>query len=348
VKPGNVVVGADGSVRVLDFGIARAAEWTPLTMNQAIQGTPHYVAPEVVRGGAADPRSDVYSLGAVLYEMLCGRPPFTGDSALTIADRHVREEPVPIAQWNRELPAAVEAVVMRCLTKDPERRYQRAEDLRADIRTALGSGPERIAEDRPAGATPSATTVPLPARAAPPSVPPPPRRDTPSLPSVAAGGGAASAAVRRRHPMLRAVAIALVAAVLAGSLTLLWSLTRTPRDSSSGRTAPPSAAADPLLAPTGIRAAAACDGFLSTLVTLRWKPASSPQAEGYEVFRGASASGPFRSVAFVIGRSTNRYEDSDVGTGTSYYYVLKSSGGGTTSAYSTSVRADTPSLCLFP
>jgi hypothetical protein len=102
------------------------------------------------------------------------------------------------------------------------------------------------------------------------------------------------------------------------------------------------------LAPTRMRTVAVCDGFLSSLVTLRWAPTTSPQADGYEVFRSTSASGPFRSVAFVIGRSTARYADSEVGSGTTYYYMLKSSGGGKTSAYSTSVRADTPGICLFP
>jgi serine/threonine-protein kinase len=346
VKPGNVVVGADGSVRVLDFGIARAAAWTPLTQNQAIQGTPHYVAPELVRGRPADARSDIYSLGAVLYEMLCGRPPFTGDSALAIADRHVREEPVPIGQWNRGLPPGVEAIVMKCLAKDPQRRYQGADDLRGDLRSTLGEPVAPTNGGRPAGVTPTPATIPLPTSS---PIPPPPRRDTPPLPA-AARGPSPSTSGRRRKPrrLLRAAAVALVAAVLAGSLWLLWSLNGASQagDGSSRDSSP--ATIEPLLAPTGIRTEAVCDGFLSTVVTVRWKATTSHLAEGYEVFRSTSASGPFRSVAFVIGRAATRYVDSEVGSGDTYYYVLKSSGGGKTSAYSTLARADTPALCLFP
>jgi eukaryotic-like serine/threonine-protein kinase len=89
VKPGNVMVTADGRIKVLDFGIARALRWTPLTDTPAVQGTVEYMAPEYVRGEGADARSDLYSLGAVLYELLIGRPPFTGDSPVQVAYRHL-------------------------------------------------------------------------------------------------------------------------------------------------------------------------------------------------------------------------------------------------------------------
>jgi eukaryotic-like serine/threonine-protein kinase len=343
VKPGNVMLGPDGAVRVLDFGIARASAWTPLTQNQAVQGTAHYVAPEVVQGRPADARSDLYSLGCVWYELLCGRPPFTGESAMAIAYRHVQEEPVPIGQWNRDVPRDVEALVMRCLAKDPARRYQRAADLREDLRALARAGSDPAATPRSVGLSPSAATVPL-SSSRTPSVPPPPRRDTPPLPPPASG--AERPERRRRHPVRRAAVVALSLVILAAGLAALWSLRPAP---AAGR-APeaPAPISEPLLAPTRMRTVAVCDGFLSSLVTLRWAPTTSPQADGYEVFRSTSASGPFRSVAFVIGRSTARYADSEVGSGTTYYYMLKSSGGGKTSAYSTSVRADTPGICLFP
>lgn len=342
VKPANVVVGPDGTVRVLDFGIARSSAWTPLTQNQAVQGTPHYVAPEVVRGERADARSDLYSLGAVVYEMLCGRPPFTGESSMAIAYRHVEEEPVPVGQWNRDVSRAVEAVVMRCLAKDPDRRYQRVEDLRRDLRAAAGAAPEAGVSPRTVALPPSPSTVPLPSAGRTPVVPPPPRRDTPAL-------NAAAANPDRGRPGrgVRVAAAVVCAAVLAGSVALLWSLNRVPADVGANR---PIAApeAPPLLAPTGVRSAGACDGFLSAVVAVTWKATESRQADGYEVFRSTAAAGPFRSVATVIGRTTVRYEDADVGSGATYYYLVRTSGDGRSSLYSTPSQAKTPSLCLFP
>jgi hypothetical protein len=305
------------------------------------------VAPEVVRGEPADARSDLYSLGAMLYEMLCGRPPFTGESSMAIAYRHVQEEPVPIGQWNRTLPAGVEAIVMRCLAKDPDRRYSGATDLREALRGVLDSSTHAPATPRTVGLAPSPTTIPLAGRSRPPTVPPPPRRDTPTLrPDPGPDGTATPPARRRSSRRSRLMAAFLSVLVLAASLAILWSLSRTPADGGSRPRAPQ--AEEPLLAPTRIRTAGACDGFLSALVAVTWKPTTSSGAEGYEVFRGTTARGPFRSVAFVIGRSSTRYEDADVGSGNTYYYLVKSSGGGTSSAYSSPARAETPTLCLFP
>jgi eukaryotic-like serine/threonine-protein kinase len=137
VKPGNVIVTASGQVKVADFGIARAMTADPdddLTQVGTVMGTATYFSPEQARGESVDPRSDIYSLGCVLYELVVGRPPFTGDSPVAIAYRHVQDPPVPPRHHNVELPPAIEAIILKCLAKNPVNRYPSAEDLRADLR----------------------------------------------------------------------------------------------------------------------------------------------------------------------------------------------------------------------
>jgi eukaryotic-like serine/threonine-protein kinase len=137
VKPGNVLVTDAGQVKVADFGIARAitagAEEN-LTQAGTVMGTATYFSPEQARGDAVDPRSDIYSLGIVLYELVLGRPPFTGETPVTIAYKHVQETPTPPRQLNIDVPAALEAIILKCLAKNPVNRYPSAEDLRADLR----------------------------------------------------------------------------------------------------------------------------------------------------------------------------------------------------------------------
>jgi serine/threonine-protein kinase len=137
VKPGNVIVTQAGQVKVADFGIARAITANSdenLTQVGTVMGTATYFSPEQARGDAVDPRSDIYSLGCVLYELLVGRPPYAGDTPVAIAYKHVHESPVPLRQVNPELPEAIEAIVLKCLAKNPANRYPSAEDLRADLR----------------------------------------------------------------------------------------------------------------------------------------------------------------------------------------------------------------------
>jgi serine/threonine-protein kinase len=137
VKPGNVIVTQAGQVKVADFGIARAITANAdenLTQVGTVMGTATYFSPEQARGDAVDPRSDIYSLGCVLYELLVGRPPFSGDTPVAIAYKHVQESPVPPRHLNVELPTAIEAIVLKCLAKNPVNRYPSAEDLRADLR----------------------------------------------------------------------------------------------------------------------------------------------------------------------------------------------------------------------
>src|ERR687885_2233863 len=132
VKPGNVMIA--GLVKVTDFGIARAGDPAEsLTQTGAVMGTATYFSPEQAQGHVVDPRTDVYSLGVVLYEMVAGRPPFTGDNPVSIAYQHVREEPVPPSHHNPDVPAVFDAIVAKAMAKNRANRYSSAEDLRADL-----------------------------------------------------------------------------------------------------------------------------------------------------------------------------------------------------------------------
>jgi serine/threonine-protein kinase len=134
VKPGNILITPDGDVKVTDFGIARAMNTEEsLTQTGAVMGTAAYFSPEQAEGKGVDSRSDIYSLGVVLYEMSVGRPPFTGDSPVAVASKHVRDMPVLPREANPSVPPALEAVVMKAMAKNPDDRYGSAEELRADL-----------------------------------------------------------------------------------------------------------------------------------------------------------------------------------------------------------------------
>ena len=165
VKPGNVLVTADGSVKVADFGIARAISDHSdqnLTKTGSVMGTATYFSPEQARGAPVDPRSDIYSLGCVIYEMTTGQAPFSGDSAVAIAYKHVQENPVAPRQIDPALPETLEAITLKCLAKNPANRYPTAQDLRADLRRYL-DGARILAEPVLAPPIdPSATNVMAP------------------------------------------------------------------------------------------------------------------------------------------------------------------------------------------
>jgi eukaryotic-like serine/threonine-protein kinase len=143
IKPGNVMLTRSGDVKVMDFGIARAVSDSQLTMTQTAQviGTAQYLSPEQARGERVDARSDLYSTGCLLYELLTGRPPFTGDSPVAIAYQHVKEDPVPPSQVDPEVPPWADAIVLKAMEKDPADRYQSAGDMRNDIQRALSGEP---------------------------------------------------------------------------------------------------------------------------------------------------------------------------------------------------------------
>ena len=138
IKPANVMITRDAKVLVMDFGIARLVggpETAPQT--SAVMGTASYLSPEQAQGHAVDARSDIYSLGAVLYEMLAGRPPFTGESPMAIAYKQVNDTPPPPSTMNADVPPELDAIVMRALSKNPANRYQSGQEFADDLERAL-------------------------------------------------------------------------------------------------------------------------------------------------------------------------------------------------------------------
>ncbi|HUI02188.1 MAG TPA: PASTA domain-containing protein, partial [Acidimicrobiales bacterium] len=134
VKPGNVLITEEGTIKVTDFGIARAVNTEEsLTQTGAVMGTATYFSPEQAEGLGVDARSDIYSLGVVLYEMVTGRPPFLGDTPVAVASKHVREHPPGPREVNPGLPPDLEAIILKCLAKTPEHRYPTGDDLRIDL-----------------------------------------------------------------------------------------------------------------------------------------------------------------------------------------------------------------------
>ncbi|SES27896.1 serine/threonine protein kinase [Streptomyces sp. yr375] len=143
IKPANVMLTRNGQVKVMDFGIARAMGDSGMTMTQtsAVIGTAQYLSPEQAKGEQVDARSDLYSAGCLLYELLTVRPPFVGDSPVAVAYQHVREEPQPPSVFDPELTPEMDAIVLKALVKDPDYRYQSADEMRLDIEACLDGQP---------------------------------------------------------------------------------------------------------------------------------------------------------------------------------------------------------------
>jgi eukaryotic-like serine/threonine-protein kinase len=141
IKPGNILLSEDGKVQVTDFGIARAEAGSTMTQTGTILGTAYYLSPEQAQGLPLDGRSDIYSLGVVVYEMLTGRRPFEGDSPVSIAYKHVREMPRPPSTHRGDIPRSLEAIIMTAMAKRPEDRYSSAALMRRDLE-AFAAGRE--------------------------------------------------------------------------------------------------------------------------------------------------------------------------------------------------------------
>ncbi len=154
VKPQNIIISTDGTAKVADFGIARAASAD--TINSNVMGSVHYSAPEQSRGGFSDAKSDIYSLGITMYEMLTGRVPFDGDSTVEVALKHLQEEIISPREYLPDLPRAIEQIILKCTQKSPDRRYQSMSLLIRDLKESLvnpNGDFVRIASENPKGAT---------------------------------------------------------------------------------------------------------------------------------------------------------------------------------------------------
>ena len=145
IKPQNIIISKDGKVKVTDFGIAKAATSNTITSN--VMGSVHYTSPEQARGGYSDEKSDIYSLGITLFEMLTGRVPFNGETTVAIAIKHIQEEMPSPKEYVPEVPNSVEGIVLKCCQKSPDRRYQNMRELISDLKRALMNPDEDFVVD---------------------------------------------------------------------------------------------------------------------------------------------------------------------------------------------------------
>ncbi len=210
VKPGNVLITPGGVVKVTDFGIARAGTSEALTQTGSVMGTATYFSPEQAQGLPVDGRSDVYSLGVVLYEMLTGAPPFSGDTPIAVAYKHVREEPSAPSRQVPGLSPDLERIVLTAMAKDPDSRYQSADDLRTDLLRFLRGQPPIAA---PVTAEIAAITGDY--TAAQPTV------AAPAVPPAATGRVTQTEERRsRRGPIIAVIALLVVIAAVVAALLL--------------------------------------------------------------------------------------------------------------------------------
>lgn len=146
IKPHNILIDPLGNVKITDFGIAMALSATSITQTNSVLGSVHYLSPEQARGGMATKKSDIYSLGIVMFELLTGRLPFSGESAVSIALKHLQSETPSVRRWNPLIPQSVENIVLKATAKDPFHRYDSVEEMEEDLQTALSH--ERINEPK--------------------------------------------------------------------------------------------------------------------------------------------------------------------------------------------------------
>ncbi|MDO4792059.1 MAG: Stk1 family PASTA domain-containing Ser/Thr kinase [Buchananella hordeovulneris] len=244
IKPGNIMLTTTGQVKVMDFGIARAMEDSQSTMTQThgVVGTAQYLSPEQARGEVVDSRSDLYSTGCVLYELLTGRPPFTGDTAVSVAYQHVQELPKTPSSLAADIPGSLDRVVLKALAKNRDHRYTDAAEMRADLLKAergqpvLAPAVAHWAANTPAPTTQTvaltaATTALTPAAPAPAPPAPPGPYDTSQASSMHAGPtdteerkheASQRAAKRKRRLVMTWVAVGLALLLTAAAAFAIW------------------------------------------------------------------------------------------------------------------------------
>ncbi|MGB6681421.1 MAG: protein kinase, partial [Candidatus Bathyarchaeia archaeon] len=133
LKPGNIMIDKQGNARIMDFGIARSLKAKGITRAGAMIGTPEYISPEQVEGKEVDHRADIYSLGVILYEMVTGRVPFEGETALSVAHKHKYEDPLDPRKINPQIPGELSHLILRCLEKEKDNRYQSVDEVRIEL-----------------------------------------------------------------------------------------------------------------------------------------------------------------------------------------------------------------------
>ncbi|WP_436771990.1 protein kinase domain-containing protein [Yinghuangia sp. YIM S09857] len=272
IKPANVIITNSGAVKVMDFGIARALHSAATTMTQTgmVMGTPQYLSPEQALGRTVDARSDLYSSGCLLYELLALRPPFNGDTPLSVVYQHVQDDPRPPSASDARIPAHLDAIALKALAKNPDDRYQTAEEMRMDIRRVLAGQAVHVAPPTTriptqppggtarhqawqAGATGATAAAPTARLGAPVPGGPDTDRTRPvpggplSLPTNDGGTGAMpliedERGERRRSGLFYAIVVVAVVAVIAGVTFLVLALADN-GDSDSGDKTNPTAPA---------------------------------------------------------------------------------------------------------
>jgi serine/threonine protein kinase len=308
LKPRNVMLTENGQVKVLDFGIAQALDRTPV---DEPLGTANYVSPEQASGLPTDGRSDVYSLGVVLFEMLAGRPPFEGERALSVMHQHVHDQPPPVSRFRPDVPGALTSIVGRCLRKRPSERYRDARALALELRRfqALASG--------------STDPLTVASRTEPLDEDP---------------GDELRAVSRSRVRAIGPWAIGGLALITA-LVGLTLSMGSRPRPGPSPRPAV-------LRPPTALQARGDCGGFLAGKALLRWNPSGSRAADGYVIYRSLSRDGPYQAIGILPGRAVDRFVDEGLSLNTTYFYRVRTTSGAQMTAFTGPARAEMPFICL--
>jgi serine/threonine-protein kinase len=321
VAPGNVMVRTDGTVKVLDFGIARAVQGSGHGGSVTAQGTLAYAAPEVLAGERSDQRVDVYGLGAVLYELLTGRPPFTGDDVAARLD--VVRPPAPSAV-DPSVSAGIDETVLRCLDRDPAARPADAGVLAEELRRLAAYLPA----ERPSNAI---TLVDVPRTDATR------RLHTPTMTAALPDGPVAPLRTRRHRGRFVGVGVA-ITVVLAAVALVVPSVLRIDDPVRASLQVPPV-----LPAPGDLGAATSCDGFLSTGADVAWTGVVG--ASGYELWRRGASGEAWRPVATLAGGVTS-HRDADLGVDSAYVYRVRALDGPLAGRWSEPATARTPLFCL--